>query len=200
VGRAVPSPLTASRARGINQHRYVLARPASPAGGATMQYVTRFGSLAQYEKGGVEIIDDNPKNYAFSNIFEVAATSKPYEKVAVGKNLEYVLEAIRAEGTSEWRTAAHDEFALVMDGEVEIRLRKLDDPTVVPSGKEGSIRLRGEPAGRPMGRVRARRGHMTLLPVGAAYQFHAERPGVILLQTIAGEDTQFRWAQICQTM
>jgi hypothetical protein len=165
-----------------------------------MQYVTRFGSLAHYEKGGVEIIDDNPKNYAFSNIFEVAATSKPYEKVAVGKNLEYVLEAIRAEGTSEWRTAAHDEFALVMDGDVEIRLRKLDDPTVAPSGKEGSIRLRGEPTGRPMGRVRARRGHMTLLPVGAAYQFHAERPSVILLQTIAGEDTQYRWAQICQTM
>jgi hypothetical protein len=164
------------------------------------QYVTRFGSLAHYEKGGVEIIDDNPKNYAFSNIFEVAATSKPYEKVAVGKNLEYVLEAIRAEGTSEWRTAAHDEFALVMDGEVEIRLRKLDDPSVVPSGKEGSVRLRGEPTGGLMGRVRARRGHMTLLPVGAAYQFHAERPSVILLQTIAGEDTQYRWAQICQTM
>jgi hypothetical protein len=164
------------------------------------QYVTRFGSLAHYEKGGVEIIDDNAKNYAFSNIFEVASTSKPYEKVAVGKNLEYVLEAIRAEGTSEWRTAAHDEFALVMDGEVEIRLRKLDDPSVVSPSKEGSIRLRGEPAGRPMGTVRARRGHMTLLPVGAAYQFHADRPSVILLQTIAGEDTQYRWAQICQTM
>ena len=164
------------------------------------EYVTKFGSLADFEKGGIDLINDQAKNYAFSNIFEVAATSKPYEKVAVGKNLEYVLEAIRAEGTSEWRTAAHDEFALVMDGEVEIRLRKLDDPSVVPSGKEGSIRLRGEPAGRPMGRVRARRGHMTLLPVGAAYQFHADRPGVILLQTIAGEDTQFRWAQICQTM
>ena len=52
-------------------------------------------------------------------------TSRPYEKVAVGKNRQYVLEAIRAEGTSEWRTAPHDEFALVMDGEVEIRLRKL---------------------------------------------------------------------------
>jgi hypothetical protein len=164
------------------------------------QYVTRFGSLAHYEKGGVEIIDDNPKNYAFSNIFEVAARSKPYEKVAVGKNLEYVLEAIRAEGTSEWRTAAHDEFALVMDGEVEIRLRKLDDPSVVPPDKQGSIGLRGEPKGTLMGTVRARRGHMTLLPAGAAYQFHADLPGVILLQTIAGDDTQYRWAQICQTM
>jgi len=164
------------------------------------QYVTRFGSLNHYEKGGVEIINDDPKNYVFSNIFEVASMSKPYEKVAVGKNLQYVIEAIRAEGTSEWRAAAHDEFALVMDGEVEIRLLKLDDPSIVPPQKEGSIRLPGNPAGRKMGLVKARRGHMTLLPVGAAYQFHADRPGVILLQTMAGDDTQYRWAAICQTM
>lgn len=164
------------------------------------QYVTRFGSLNHYEKGGVEIINDDPKHYVFSNIFEVASMSKPYEKVAVGKNLQYVIEAIRAEGTSEWRAAAHDEFALVMDGEVEIRLLKLDDPSSVPPQKEGSIRLPGNPAGRKMGLVKARRGHMTLLPVGAAYQFHADRPGVILLQTMAGDDTQYRWAAICQTM
>jgi hypothetical protein len=69
----------------------------------------------------------------------------------------------------------------------------------VPAGKDGSIALPGEPKGRRMGRVKARRGHMTLLPTGAAYQFHADKPGVILLQTIAGEDTKFRWADICQT-
>jgi len=114
--------------------------------------------------------------------------------------MQYVLEVIRAEGTSEWWAAAHDEFALVMDGEVEVRLLKLADPSVVPPDREGSIRLRGEPAGRKMGRVQARRGHMTLLPAGAAYQFHANRPGVILLQTIAGNNTQYRWADICQTM
>lgn len=164
------------------------------------KYVTRFGSLDHYEKGGVEIINDDPKHYAFSNVFEVASRSKPYDKVAVGKNMQYVLEAIRAEGTSEWRAAAQDEFALVMDGEVEVRLVKLADASAVPAGTEGSIRLPGEPAGRKMGVVRARRGHMTLLPAGAAYQFHADRPGVILLQTIAGADTQFRWADICQTM
>ena len=164
------------------------------------RYVTRFGSLDHYEKGGVEIINDDPKHYTFSNIFEVASKSKPYEKVAVGKNMQYVLEAIRAEGTSEWRAAAHDEFALVMDGEVEVRLLKLNDPSVVPPDKQGSIRLPGQPAGRKMGVVRARRGHMTLLPAGAAHQFHADRPGVILLQTIAGDDTQYRWAEICQTM
>ncbi|HUM18006.1 MAG TPA: hydroxyquinol 1,2-dioxygenase [Candidatus Nitrosotalea sp.] len=160
---------------------------------------TRFGSLRHYEKGGVEVIKDDPRNYVFSNVFEVAAKAKPYEKVAVGKNIEYVIEAIRAEGTSEWRVAAQDEFALVMDGEVEVRLVKPDDPSLVPAGSHGSIPLAAAPAGRKMGRVRARRGHMTLLPVGAAYQFHANQPSVILLQTLAGRDTVERWAQICQT-
>jgi hypothetical protein len=164
------------------------------------RYITRFGSLEHYEKGGVEVINDDPRHYTFSNIFEVASRSRPYEKVAVGKNMQYVLEAVRCEGTSEWRAAAHDEFALVMDGEIEIRLVKLADGAAVPAGTQGSVRLAGAPAGRPMGQVKARRGHMTLLPVGAAYQFHAARPGVILLQTLAGTDTQFRWAEICQTM
>src|SRR3954453_8337229 len=91
-------------------------------GGCVTEYVTKFGSLADYDKGSIELINDQAKNYAFSNIFEVANLSKPWEKVAVGKNMQYVLEAIRAEGTSEWRTCAHDEFALVLDGEVEGRL------------------------------------------------------------------------------
>lgn len=81
---------------------------------------TEFGSLNHYEKGGVQVIDDDPKHYVFSNVFEVASKSKPYEKVAVGKNLRYVLEAVRAEGISPWFAAAHDEAALVMDGEIEV--------------------------------------------------------------------------------
>src|SRR5207247_8583638 len=105
------------------------------------KYVTRFGSLASYEKGGVEIIDDDPKRYAFSNIFEVATRSKPYAKVAVGKNMQYVLEVIRAEGTSEWRAGAHDEFAPVMDGEVEIRLLERADPSRGRPTPAGSIPL-----------------------------------------------------------
>jgi len=160
---------------------------------------TRFGSLARWDKGGVEVINDDPRNYVFSNMFEVASKSKPYEKVAVGKNIEYVIEAIRAEGVSAWRAPGHDEFALVMDGEVEIHLLKLADPGVVPAGTRGSVELPGTPAGKKMGKVRARRGHMTLLPVGAAYQFRADRPGVILLQTLAGRDTVERWGDICQT-
>jgi hypothetical protein len=163
------------------------------------QYQTRFGSLENFEKGGVEVINDDPRNYAFSNVFEVASNARPYEKVAVARNVQYVLEAIRAEGTSEWRIAAHDEFALVMDGEIEVRLLKPDDPSVVPQGRDGSIALEGPPRGRKMGTIRARRGHMALLPAGAAYQFSAARPSVILMQTLAGVDTVERWGEICQT-
>ena len=38
---------------------------------------------------------------------------------------------------------------------------------------------------------------MTLLPANAAYRFRADAPGVILLQTILGDDTVERWAEIC---
>jgi hypothetical protein len=165
----------------------------------TKTYTTRFGSLADYQKGSIDIIDDDPARYAFSNVFEVASGARPYEKVAVGKNRQYVVEAIRAEGTSEWRTAPHDEFALVMDGEVEIRLQKLGPDDTGPTAERGSNALGGAPSGAAMGRVVAGRGHMTLLPVGSAYQFHAERPGVILLQTQEGPDTVYRWADIIQT-
>ncbi len=158
---------------------------------------TRFGSLAHHEKGGVQVINDDPRNYAFSNIFDVASRAEPYEKVAVGKNLKYVLEAIRAEGTSPWYAASHDEAAIVMDGEVEIRLVKLEEK-IVADDHEGTTILEGAPKGKKMGRIVARRGHMALLPKGAAYQFNAARPGVILLQTIGGDLTAERWKDICQ--
>ena len=99
-----------------------------------MPHKTHFGSLNNFEKGGVEVINDDAKNYVFSNIYEVASKAEPYEKIAVGKNLKYVLEAVRAEGTSPWYTASHDESAIVMDGEVEIRLVKLKQAT----GRRGS--------------------------------------------------------------
>jgi len=105
---------------------------------------TRFRSLEHYEKGGVEVINDDPRNYAFSNIFEVASKSEPYEKVAVAKNLKYVLETIRAEGTSPWYTAAHDESAIIMDGEVEIRLIKVETPAAAEE-HEGTTMLEGTP-------------------------------------------------------
>ena len=161
-----------------------------------MAYTTVFGSLSSYRKGSVDIIDDDPKHYAFSNMFEVASSARPWEKVAVAKNMSYVLEVIRAEGTSEWRTAAHDEFALVVDGGVTVELVKLDTPAVPPD-KEGSVRIDGEPVGRRMGRVIAKRGHIVLLPANAAYRMIAESISVVLLQTIKGDDTVERWAEIC---
>ncbi len=161
-------------------------------------YTTVFGSLDNYEKGRVIIVDDDPKAYVFSNIFEVASMSKPYEKVAVGKNLEYVLETIRCEGTSEWRVTPHDEFALVMDGTVVVELLDPSGQLVDPDAN-GSIGLDGEPAGTRMGRITASRGHQALLPAGKCYRFHCDAVGVILLQTIEGPDTIYRWAEICQT-
>jgi hypothetical protein len=162
------------------------------------EYRTVFGSLSQYEKGGVEVIDDNPKYYVFSNVFEVASKSKPYERICVGKNLKYVIEAVRAEGNSPWFSASHDEAALCMDGEIEVHFVKPEQPAV-PETKEGSVKLTGEPKGQKMGWVKVRRGHMALLPKGSAYQFRSPKPGVLLIQTIQGENTIERWADICQT-
>jgi hypothetical protein len=162
------------------------------------EYKTVFGSLTNYEKGGVEVINDSPQNYVFSNFFEVASRSKPWEKVAVAKNMEYVIEAIRAEGVSPWRLAAHDEFALVMDGEVTIDL--LDPSSVAAdAARTGSMALDGEPAGTTMGQIVATRGHMALLPANRCYRMSAKDASVVLLQTIQGPDTIERWSDICQT-
>jgi hypothetical protein len=163
-------------------------------------YQTKFGSLAHYEKGGVQLIDDDVKHYAFSNCFEVASKSKPYERVVFGQNQIYVLECLRAESDSPWFTCAHDEFALVMDGEVDIHLVKLEaGQTVADENQNGAVRVSGEPRGAKMGWMRLRRGHQALLPKNTAYQFRSPRPGVVILQTCKGELSIERWAEICQT-
>jgi hypothetical protein len=165
---------------------------------STAESRTVFGSLKDYVKGDLEIINDNPKYYAFSNVFEVADKSAPYEKVVVALNLGYVLETLRAEGQSPWFAAAHDEFAIVMDGTVRVDLVKLVDPDkVVAPDKQGAIKIPGNPVGKKMGYVKASRGHQVLLPKGAAYRFSAEKPGVILLQTILGELSIQKWSEIC---
>jgi len=163
-------------------------------------FQTVFGSLRDYTKGELQIIDDDPKNYAFSNVFDVASKSKPYEKVVVAINLGYVLEAVRAEGTSAWYAASHDEFAIVMDGDIEVELLKLDAPdSIAPASKRGSVLAGERPAGKKMGTVRCRRGHQVLLPKGAAYRFKALSAGVILLQTVEGELSVQKWRDICYT-
>lgn len=165
----------------------------------TAVYRTRFSSLASYEKGRVEIIDDNPRHYAFSNCFEIAGNSRPYERIVFGQNQVYVMEVVRAEGQSPWYTCAHDEFALCMDGEVEVDLVRLDGQQAVPDGeKNGAVQVRGEPRGAKMGWMRLRRGHQALLPANAAYRFRAARPGVLVLQTCKGELSVEKWADICQ--
>ena len=176
-----------------------MGNPTTGGGMEHSSYTTVFGSLASYDKGGVELINDDPRHYAFSNMFDVAASSKPWEKVAIAKNFEYVLEVVRAEGTSPWHTAAHDEFAVCMDGEVAIELVKLD-ASPLPADAEGAVLVDGDPVGRKMGRIVLQRGHQGLLPAGSAYRFVASRPSVLMIQTIAGPLTQFRWSEICQTV
>ena len=163
-------------------------------------YKTQFGSLARFEKGGVQMIDDKVKNYAFSNCFEIASKARPYEKVVFGQNQIYVLETIRAEGSSPWFTCAHDEFTLCMDGEVEIHLVKLEGEQVVADAEHnGAVLVKGEPRGKKMGWMKIKRGHQAMLPKNSAYQFRASKPAVLVQQTCKGELSVERWADICQT-
>ena len=159
-------------------------------------YTTELGSLGDYRKGGVHVINDDPRNYVFSNVFEVASKSAPFERVCVARNLEYAIEIMRVDGASPWFTAAHDEFALCLDGQVEVGLAKHGSPALEG---DGARQLEGEPDGPPMGRIRAGQGHLTLLPAGAAYRISAAAPSVVLIQTIGGPLTIERWAEICQT-
>jgi hypothetical protein len=153
------------------------------------------GSLETYEKGSIELKDDLRK-YAFSNLFEVAGAAQPFERVAVAQNLEYVAEVVKIDGESPWYAAPHDEFAIVMDGEVEFRFVKLADDQI-PSHAGGAARLGAEPNGPRMGRVTARRGHQVLLPKGAAYRLSSSKPAVAIVQTVDGPETVKRWNEIC---
>jgi hypothetical protein len=167
-----------------------------------MTFQTRFGSLADFQKGGVEVIDDNPRHYVFSNVFDVASRSRPWDRVCVAKNFEYVIEAACARGESPYWTARHDEFVLCMDGEVEVELHKLDEPARTIENRDGAHRLDALPPGnrsKKMGRIVLGRGHMALLPKHSAYRLRAGAPGAVVFQTIEGPETIFRWAEICQT-
>jgi hypothetical protein len=165
----------------------------------SVNYTTRFGSLADYEKGRVEPISDDIKNYAFSNCFEIANDAKPYEKIVFGINQIYVLEVIRAEGNSPWFTCAHDEFVLCMDGEVEVHLATLEaSQQIGDKEKTGAVQLNAEPGGKRMGWMKLRRGHQGMLPADRAYQFRSAGPSVLILQTCKGELSIERWAEICQ--
>ncbi len=159
------------------------------------QAPTYFGSLSDYQKGSVEIVTGDVRHYVFSNIFEVATKSAPYERVVVARNLDYVQEVMRAEGVSPWFACGHDEFAICMDGEITIDFVKLDQP---PSADHpGAVLAGDEPKGARMGRIRLKRGHQALLPAGAAYRFDATKTGVIMQQTMLGALSVQKWRDIC---
>ena len=160
-----------------------------------MQVHTVFGSLADYTKGTIELVSGEARHYVFSNIFEVAATSKPYERIVVGENMEYVQEVMRAEGVSPWFACGHDEFALCMDGEITVDFIKMKDPP--DAEKNGAVLLGEAPEGPRMGHVKLRRGHQVLLAAGNAYRFTADRTGVLLQQTVLGELSVQKWREIC---
>lgn len=182
----------------------MMSQQVAARGGAVQRadYVTKFGALFEFHKGGVELIADDARHYAFSNVFEVASQMLPWARVAVAKNWEYVLETVRAEGTSPWFAASHDEFAICLDDGGSTIVVELVSLTLPPAQDvEGAVVVGGEPVGPKMGRIHLKRGHQALLPKNAAYRFVAEgAPGVLLLQTIGGELTQYRWADICQSV
>jgi len=158
---------------------------------------TWFGSLDNFRKGSIEIIKGKPQHYAMSNVFEVASRAEPWQKIVIGKNLKYVIETLRAEGSSPWFAASHDEFAVVLDGEIDVHFIKPSDGPLVDARTEGTVLLDGKPSGQSMGYVRLRRGHQALLPAGAAYHFEAVTKGVVLVQTILGRCSVEKWAEIC---
>ena len=165
-----------------------------------MPVTTVFGSIDSFEKGGVEITgNEDARDYLFSNMFEVAGNAGPWERTVIAKNLENTIECIRAEGDSPWYVCSHDETALLMQGSMEVRfIQPVDSGLAPPEEKQGSVKLDGQPEGRTMGHVNAARGHLVLLPAGAAYQFRAQELSVILLQTIQGDESVEKWAEICQ--
>lgn len=159
-------------------------------------YTTKFGSLEQYEKGSIQIIQGEATNYAFSNVFEVASKGKPYEKTIVGMNLKFVIESVLAEGQSAWYTASHDEFVIVLDGEVRVDYLKLDE-ALVAEDQEGTHLAGDQPKGQPMGYAVLKKGHQAILPVGSAYRFNASSKAVMLIQTIKGPLSVEKWHEIC---
>lgn len=158
-------------------------------------YTTKFGSIDNFEKGSIEMIQGKPSHYVFSNVFEVASLAEPYEKTVVGINQKYVIESIRAEGTSEWFCCAHDEFVISMDCEVRVEFLKLEQ--AIDTSIEGTQAAGDQPKGKPMGYVVLKKGHQAILPVGTAYRFNSQKPATLILHTIKGPVSVEKWSEIC---
>ena len=161
------------------------------------QYSTAFASIDNYRKGGLQLLDDDARRYVFSNIYDVAANSKDYQRTVVAKNLDYTIEFIRANGDSEWYICSHDEFVVAMDYDVEVHFKKVPSSSFPDDEKDGSVSIDAS-NGDYMGKVTLKRGHMALLPENTAYAFKAAKPATLMLQSILGELSEERWAEICE--
>jgi hypothetical protein len=161
------------------------------------QYTTAFASIDNYKKGGLQLLNDDAKRYVFSNIYDVAANSKDYQRTVVAKNLDYTIECIRANGDSKWYICAHDEFVVAMDYEVEVHFKKMSPDFFPDEEKDGSVAVDPKNA-IYMGKVTLKRGHMALLPENTAYSFKSSKPSTLMLQSILGDLSEQRWADICE--
>ena len=165
-----------------------------------MPLKTVFSTMENIQKGGINIIGkDEKKNYLFSNIYEVARDSLEYERVVIAKNLEYTIEVSKAVGNSPWYICAHDETVICMEGATQINFIKPSDGSVIPAEeKNGVVKLDRKPEGIKMGIVKIKFGHQALLPAGAAYQFNAPEISVLMIQSVIGDESIERWADICE--
>lgn len=166
----------------------------------SVEYKTTYASIDNYNKGGVQVISGNIKDYVFSNVYEVAATApSAFERTVVAINLVYTLEAARAEGQSDWYVCSHDEFVIAFDYDVEVHYIKLDDTSSIDEDKDGAIKLSEKPAGKYMGKITLKRGHQALLPEKTAYSIKAAKPATIVFQSILGDESVEKWNDICLT-
>jgi len=150
------------------------------------------GSIAQHRKGGVELVDprEQVRRYVYSNVYDIAARAKPYEKLAVAKNGPYVVECLVAQGVMpQWRLQPHDEFILCLEGEVRIDF--LEPRTELPPGNHANV------PGEELGYIVVREGNLCLLPKGMAYKLSASRRSLLLQQAKQSADTVFAWEEIC---
>ena len=159
------------------------------------KYTTKFGAIDNFEKGNIQIIQGKRSNYVFSNIFEVAQKANPYEKTVVGINQKFVIESLRAEGSSAWFTCSHDEFVISMDGDVRVDFLKLRSG--IDTAIEGTQLAGDQPDGQPMGYTLLKKGHQAILPAGTAYRFSSDTASTLLVQTIKGPLSIEKWQDIC---
>ncbi|MEE8199177.1 MAG: hydroxyquinol 1,2-dioxygenase [Thermoplasmata archaeon] len=151
------------------------------------------GSMQEYEMGNLLLINDRPIRYAMSNIFDIGATwGKAYERVAVAKNGPYVIACFRAEGEDpSWWYVPHDEYALLVEGEVRV--------DYVEPREELEPGPHAEVSGTDMGHILMRDGSLASLPARVAYRMRATRKSLVLLQTKDDPWITYDWETICLT-